>query len=134
VNLERALRPGDRLDGHVVQGHVDGQAVVERIDRSAGQWVARFSCGRDLTDQMVAKGSVAIDGVSLTLAGLSDGRFSVSLIPTTLAETTFPDLRLGDSVNIETDVLGKYVRRALGGQAGAQGGLTLEKLRQAGFD
>ena len=135
VNLERALRLGDRLDGHMVQGHIDGQARVDSIDTSAGQWVMHFTGEKSLTDDMVPKGSIAIDGVSLTLVDARAGRFSVALIPTTLAETTLPGRKVGDWVNIETDILGKYVRRLLTGSTDgpASPGLTLEKLRQAGF-
>jgi len=129
VNLERSLRLGDGLDGHIVQGHVDGVARVRRIDRAAGGWVVHFECDKSLTDEMAAKGSVAVDGVSLTLVSVEDGRFSVALIPTTLAKTTLADLRAGDSVNIETDILGKYVRRMLG----KGGGLSIETLRRAGL-
>lgn len=135
VNLERALGVGDALDGHLVQGHVDAVAVVRRIERG-GQWRIEFQVDASVTDEMVAKGSVALDGVSLTLAGVSRGRFAVALIPTTLAETTLADLRAGDRVNVETDVLGKYVRgylRQVAGDESSQGGLTLDKLRRAGF-
>ena len=133
VNLERALRLGDRLDGHIVQGHVDGTAGVDRIDRSGGQWCIHFACERTLTDEMVTKGSVAVDGVSLTLVSAEDGRFSVAVIPTTLAKTTLADRRAGDRVNVETDVLGKYVRRMLRRPGSAGGGVTLAKLGEAGF-
>jgi riboflavin synthase len=136
VNLERPLRVGDALDGHLVQGHVDGVAEVSRIDRAADQWAIKLAAPRELTDEMVAKGSVAVAGVSLTLTHVADGSFAVALIPTTLSKTTFADLAVGAKVNIETDVLGKYIRRYLRQMAGAEGaggGLTLEKLRDAGF-
>jgi riboflavin synthase len=135
VNLERSLRVGDSLDGHFVQGHVDGLARVKAV-RRGGQWVVEFAAERELTDRMVPKGSVAIDGVSLTLVEVRDGLFSVALIPTTLAETTLSRLRVGDKVNVETDVIGKYVRRCVeqfGPRAGAPGKLTVEKLKEAGF-
>ena len=135
VNLERSLRVGEALEGHLVQGHVDGLAMVKAI-RRRGEWLVEFSAPRDLTDQMAPKGSIAVDGVSLTLVDVSAGTFSVALIPTTLAETTLADLKVGDPVNIETDVIGKYVRRYLqqaGPQPGTSGGLTLEKLKDAGF-
>jgi riboflavin synthase len=131
VNLEPALRLGDGLDGHLVQGHVDGLARVSDL-RTGGQWRITFAADKELTDQMVTKGSVAIDGVSLTLAEVADGQFAVALIPTTLADTTLARLAVGDEVNIETDLIGKYVRRYLPG-AGGGGGLTMETLRQAGF-
>jgi len=131
VNLERALRVGDGLDGHFVQGHVDGKGRIDRIDRNAGRWEIHLTCPNELTDQMVPKGSVAVDGVSLTLATLGEGRFSVAIIPTTLEATTLGERKVGDAVNIETDVLGKYVRRMLGPDVG--GGVTIEALRRAGF-
>ncbi|NQU75152.1 MAG: riboflavin synthase [Planctomycetes bacterium] len=133
VNLERALRLGDCLDGHMVLGHVDGQARVDRVDRTGGQYRLHLACDRPLTDEMVTKGSVAVDGVSLTLAELADGRFGVALIPTTLAQTTLGVLRVGDTVNVETDILGKYVRRSLGRPSEGAEPVTLETLRRAGF-
>ncbi|MFW6154705.1 MAG: riboflavin synthase [Planctomycetota bacterium] len=132
VNLEAALRVGDGLDGHLVQGHVDGVGRLERIDRGGGQHVMSFTAEPGLTDAMVAKGSVAIDGVSLTLVDVDGGRFSVALIPTTLAETTLGSLRVGDAVNVETDILGKYVRRRMAPREGGAG-VTLAQLRKAGF-
>jgi len=139
VNLERSLRVGDGLDGHLVQGHVDGVAELAAVDRG-GQWLCRFTAPVALTDQMVPKGSVAIDGVSLTLADVADGTFSVALIPTTLAETTLAELPAGGKVNIETDLIGKYVRRHLRRGAGSgdsgdqdEGGLSMDKLRDSGF-
>jgi riboflavin synthase len=115
VNLERSLRLGDRLGGHLVSGHVDGVGVVERrVDE--GDWSTFwFHVPKALTRQMAAKGSVAVDGVSLTLVEVSDGSFSVALIPHTLAMTTLGEKRAGDAVNIETDLLAKYVERQLAG-------------------
>ena len=138
VNLERSLSLGQTLDGHLVQGHVDGVATVRsagRPERDGGRlW--EFAAEAGLVGQMVAKGSVAIDGVSLTLVDVADERFSVALIPTTLAETTLADLAVGATVNVETDLIGKYVLRYLRqmtGSAAAPDGLSLDKLRQAGF-
>ena len=133
VNLERSLRLGDGLDGHLVQGHVDTVATVHRID-CGGRQEVHFAAPPDATGQMVPKGSVAIDGVSLTLVNVSKEQFSVALIPTTLAETTLGDLEVGREVNVELDLIGKYVRRTLEqiGEA-APGGLSIEKLREAGF-
>lgn len=136
VNLEPALPLGGRLDGHLVQGHVDGLATVSRIDR-AGQWRVRFDAPADLTAQMVPKGSVALDGVSLTLAEADEEGFAVALIPTTLADTTLARLEVASKVNVEADLIGKYVRRYLQGQAptapGADAPLTMDRLRDAGF-
>ncbi len=115
VNLERPLAVSDRLDGHFVQGHVDGIGQIdERV--AEGDWeMVSFSCSPDLTAQMVAKGSVAVDGISLTLVDVDTGRFSVALIPHTLSHTTLGRKKPGDSVNIETDLLAKYVHKYLSG-------------------
>lgn len=137
VNLELALRADQGLDGHLVQGHVDSLAQLQRV-KEGGQYVMEFSCEPGLTDQMVPKGSVTVDGVSLTLVDVGRSTFSVALIPETLNSTTLSELAPGDKVNIETDILGKYVRKylmQLAGRANASGGgLTLEKLLQAGFE
>jgi len=135
VNLERSLAVGGRLGGHFVQGHVDGLARLTERREQGGQRVWVFEADKQLLDQMVflvSKGSIAVDGVSLTLAEVTAGGFSVALIPTTLSETTLGDLKVGQAANIETDILGKYVLRYLGA-AGAGGGVTLDKLRTAGF-
>jgi riboflavin synthase len=115
VNLERPLAVTDRLDGHFVQGHVDGLAhIAERVRE--GDWeLVWFSCPSELTALMVPKGSVAVDGISLTLVQVLPDRFSVALIPHTLANTTLGLKRPGDSVNIETDILAKYVQKHLSG-------------------
>jgi riboflavin synthase len=128
VNLERSLRVGDRLGGHWVQGHVDGLGhIAERIRQ--GDWeLIWFACPAHLAQQMAPKGSVAVDGVSLTLVEVSGDRFSVALIPHTLANTTLGFKPPGAAVNLETDILAKYVWKCLRG-----GGVTLETLREAGF-
>lgn len=114
VNIERSLRVGDRLGGHFVQGHIDGVGRVARIDRD-GEWVCmHFSVDPALSRQMVVKGSVAVDGVSLTLATVGRESFSVALIPHTLDVTTLGVRRVGDMVNIETDIIGKYLEKFAG--------------------
>lgn len=139
VNLERALAATGRFDGHIVQGHIDGVAAVRRIEKGR-EW--RIECAPqraqdNLLSLMVPKGSITIDGVSLTLADVTKETFCVALIPTTLAETALETLAVGQAVNIETDILGKYVQRTLqamlAGETATAGGVTLEKLRQAGF-
>ncbi len=132
VNLERPLAAGDPLDGHIVLGHVDGTARVVRVDRSTSGHVVHLAAAAELTGQMVPKGSVALAGVSLTIADLGEGRLSVALVPATLQRTTFGELRSADLVNVELDVIGKYVRRWLAELSGP-GGLTIKKLREAGF-
>jgi riboflavin synthase len=109
VNLERALCLGDRLGGHLVQGHIDGLGrIAER--RRDGEWeTVWFDCPRELADQMVSKGSVAVDGVSLTVVDVAETGFSVALIPHTLANTTLGFKGTGATVNLETDLLAKYV-------------------------
>ncbi len=119
VNLERAVRASDRLGGHIVQGHVDGVGMV--IDRAPGdRWeVVRISLPAALSRYVVEKGSIAVDGVSLTVSGVGDGWFEVSLIPTTLGLTTLGQRQLGDAVNLEVDVIAKYVERLLAGRVSA---------------
>jgi riboflavin synthase len=118
VNLERSLRLGDRLGGHIVQGHVDGVGqVAER--RPEGEWVfLSFRCPPGLTVQMVPKGSIAVDGVSLTLVDVGAAGFRVMLIPHTLAVTTLGLKGPGAAVNLETDVLAKYAQKAVLGREG----------------
>jgi riboflavin synthase len=119
VNLERSLRVGDRLGGHMVQGHVDGVARCTGRVREGGDGADEgqvrfdFEGPASLTEQMVMKGSVTIDGVSLTLIHVAAGTFAVAIIPHTLAITTFGGMQPGDVVNIEGDVIGKWVRKAV---------------------
>ena len=113
VNLERSLRAGARLGGHIVQGHVDGVGAIDRRIAD-GEWVTIwFQCPAELATQMVPKGSVAVDGISLTLVEVGRASFSVALIPHTLAVTTLGFKRPGAAVNLETDVLAKYVQKAM---------------------
>lgn len=113
VNLERSLRLGDPVGGHLVQGHVDGVGQISRRV-AEGEWVMMwFHCDPTLTAQMIPKGSIAVDGISLTLVEVTQHEFSVMLIPHTLTVTTLGFKQPGDPVNLETDLLGKYVVRAL---------------------
>lgn len=115
VNLERSLPVNGRLGGHFVQGHVDGKGRVVEIQRD-GDWVfMTFEVAEDLARLMVSKGSIAVDGISLTLVDVTDCSFRVALIPHTLDVTTLGNRNVGDTVNIETDILGKYVQRLLSG-------------------
>lgn len=121
VNLERALRADGRLDGHIVQGHVDGTAELIAQEQSEHWTVLRFTLPQELSRYVVEKGSISVDGTSLTVSGLGgkEGNhwFEVSLIPTTLQATTHGQRQLGDRVNLEVDVLAKYVERMLRAQA-----------------
>ncbi|CAG0983934.1 riboflavin synthase [Myxococcaceae bacterium] len=111
VNLERSVLAGQRLDGHVVQGHIDATGEVVSLERNGDDVRLEVRCGRDFSDLLVDKGSVAIDGVSLTVVRAGRDGFDVALIPHTLAVTTLGRRRPGDRVNLEADVLGKYVKK-----------------------
>ncbi|HET9947337.1 MAG TPA: riboflavin synthase, partial [Longimicrobiales bacterium] len=111
VNLELPLRAGDRLGGHVVQGHVDGTGSVRSVTGEGIARVVRIACAQDLLRYMVEKGSVAVDGVSLTIATIDEESFSVSLIPETVERTTLGRAEEGTVVNLEVDVLAKYVEK-----------------------
>jgi len=117
VNLELALRAQDRLGGHVVQGHVDGTATVRSVRDEGFARVLELDAEQRLTRYLVEKGSVALDGVSLTVSALSDDGFSVSLIPETLQRTNLGAIGEGDRVNVEVDILAKHVERLLGAHA-----------------
>ncbi|MFM7176541.1 MAG: riboflavin synthase [Bacteroidota bacterium] len=114
VNVERCMLMGGRLDGHIVQGHVDTVAKCESISDMDGSWLYRFSFPEQESNLIVEKGSVCINGVSLTVVDASNGIFSVAIIPYTYENTNFKDLKPGDLVNLEFDVIGKYVAKMLG--------------------
>jgi riboflavin synthase len=116
VNLERAMRVGDRLGGHLVQGHVDAIGEVVSVDEVPGTWTVQFRVPSDLTRYLVVKGSICVAGVSLTVAALEDDVVSIGLIPHTLAHTNLGDLVVGSTVNLEVDVVAKYVERMLAGR------------------
>jgi riboflavin synthase len=116
VNLERSLRLDGRVGGHFVLGHVDATVPVVTVRPGDGFQTVRFGLPGSVANEVVEKGSVAVDGVSLTVAAVGEGWFEVALIPTTLSATTLGTLRPGEKGNLETDVLAKYVRRALGGK------------------
>ncbi|MHC4326333.1 MAG: riboflavin synthase [Planctomycetota bacterium] len=142
VNIERSLRASDRFGGHFVLGHVDGTAKIDTIDKSGEFADIKFAVGAELLEAMVVKGSVAVDGISLTIASVDsngfgvsvipDG-FGVSVIPETLKRTTLGTAKIGDFVNIETDIIVKTIKRQLDEILPKKQGLTAEKLRQSGF-
>lgn len=111
VNLERCTKVGDRLDGHIVQGHVDGVAKCEKIEHLDGSWKFTFIGDSDIDTLTVNKGSISINGVSLTVVHTQNRRFCVAIIPYTYQNTTFRFLKEGDAVNIEYDIIGKYVMK-----------------------
>ena len=143
VNLERAIKADARLGGHIVQGHVDGRGVLISRKPKGRDFALTFRCGRIIAAASVLKGSIAINGVSLTVSGLGEDWLRVDVIPTTLRETNLGQLVVGDRVNLESDILGKYVRRSAanggsrpsddGAEPSSDGGMTFEKLADNGF-
>ena len=123
VNLERALTPQTRMGGHIVQGHIDG--VAKYLGNS------KFEFSKDLEKYIVYKGSISINGVSLTIANVENNIFSVAIIPHTLSNTTLRELKQGDFVNIETDILGRYVEKFLSTQNNSN--ITIDFLAENGF-
>ena len=111
VNLERSLKAGQRLEGHFVLGHIDGTGTIKKIKEKAQEVRVQFIIPKKLTKYVVKKGSIAVDGISLTVTGIKDRLVSVSLIPHTVNVTNFKTKKPGDRVNIETDILGKYINR-----------------------
>ena len=134
LNLERALRLSDRLGGHLVTGHVDDVGRVARVEARGPFVELHFSAPATLSRYLVEKGSVTVDGISLTVASCTDEGFSVAVIPATLEKTTLARRRAGDRVNVETDLLGKYVEKLLAGRgAPVQDRRLTELLGQSGF-
>ena len=133
VNTESALRPTDRFGGHFVQGHIDGTAKIKHIQKQGKFADIEFAAGPELLSQMVAKGSVAVDGVSLTIAVMGRTGFTVAVIPQTLHSTTLGTAKAGDSVNIETDIIVKTVKKQLENILPQAGGLSVERLKELGF-
>jgi riboflavin synthase len=131
LNLERALALGERLGGHIVSGHVDETGQLQAIEDRGRDIALRVNCSAELARHTVMKGSVAMDGVSLTVSGLGDDWLEVNLIPLTLGETSLRDRKVGDDVNLEGDILGKYVARLLGRES--RPGLTEQLLAENGF-
>ena len=129
VNLERALRAGDAMGGHIVQGHVDCRGIVIAKKHKGRDFHLQIRCGRVLAAQSVLKGSVAVDGVSLTISAIGNDWLGVDLIPTTAKATTLGAKKIGDRVNLEGDVVGKYVAK----NCSKPGGLTEASLLTAGF-
>ncbi len=111
INLERGIRLSDRLDGHLVQGHVDATGKVLEVEERAGSWIYRFQFPKEQAGLMIPKGSITINGVSLTVIDPDEDSFSVTIIPYTYEHTTFHELKEGDAVNLEFDLIGKYFLR-----------------------
>ena len=137
VNLERALRLGDRLGGHLVNGHVDGRAEVVVRERKGESWLFVFEIGAELGRYLIEKGSVAVNGVSLTVNRCEDRIFEVNVVPHTARATTMERLRVGDEVNIEVDIIGKYVEKFVSrmqeGKSPPANSVDRELLEKHGF-
>ena len=138
VNLERAVTPATRLGGHLVQGHVDARGRFLSAEEHGGSWTVRVAYPREIAQYLVFKGSVAVEGISLTVAALAAEYFEIAVIPKTWKVTNLSHLRPGDEVNLEADIIAKYVERILSvgaaaGDAPAASGLTLEKLAELGY-
>ena len=133
VNLERALRFSDRLGGHLVTGHIDGIAVIKSITQISNAIQIDFSAPVHILHGLVEKGSVAIDGISLTVNQCTDSAFNVMIIPFTASHTTLEHKKPGDKVNIENDIIGKYVVKFLSSKISAQGKITPELLDKYNF-
>lgn len=136
VNLERSLTPSQKISGHFVSGHIDQVGTIVNIERKKGETLFQFEHPKELTPFVIEKGSIAIDGISLTAFACKDSRVTVSIIPFTLEHTSLGSRKIGDRVNIECDMIGKYVFRAcetLFNQPRKDRELSLEFLRQQGF-
>jgi len=132
VNIERAARVGDRIGGHIVLGHVDGKGSIRGKRPFGGQWIYTISYPEELGKYIVEKGSIAIDGISLTVAGLEGGSISIAVIPFTMERTTLGMKGVGDQVNIEVDIIGKYVESLVKGYMGRER-LDFEFLKRTGI-
>ncbi|MCA1613170.1 MAG: riboflavin synthase [Acidobacteria bacterium] len=134
VNLERAVTPQTRLGGHIVQGHVDARGRFLSAAEHGGSWTVRVAYPPEMAQYLVFKGSVAVEGISLTVAALAAEHFEIAVIPKTWGLTNLSRLRPGDEVNLEADIIAKYVERILTvGARGEASGLTLEKLAGLGY-
>lgn len=134
VNLERAVTPSTRLGGHIVQGHVDGRGKFLQAVQDGDFWTVRIAFPKEIGQYLVLKGSVSVEGISLTIADLADEYFEIAVIPKTWELTNLSSLKTGDAVNLEADVIAKYVERILlCGQKESGENITMEKLSKLGF-
>lgn len=138
VNLERAVTPSTRLGGHIVQGHIDARGKFLGATEHVGSWTVRIAYPKEIAHYLVFKGSIAVEGISLTVAGLTDEYFEIAIIPKTWSVTNLQHLRPNDEVNLEADIIAKYVERILSIQPETrtekQSGLTMDKLAELGYN
>lgn len=133
LNLERALRADGRLGGHLVTGHVDGTGSVAAVRNTGRDWEMDVACAPEVCEGIVIKGSIACDGVSLTVSRVSEAGFGVNIIPFTWKQTSLSSLRAGECVNLETDYVGKYVLQYMRRTAQGRSSVSIASLRNAGF-
>lgn len=133
VNVERAMQADDRFNGHFVQGHIDTVGKIKKIEKKGDFWQFVFQMNGDISGYIIPKGSIAIDGVSLTIADTEKDNFSVAIIPMTFENTIFKNYKVGDSVNIETDIICRIVKKQLDNILGQKQEITIEKLKELGF-
>ncbi len=133
VNLELAMRLNDRLGGHLVLGHVDGTGTIENITKESANWLITIRVSDEFLRYVIPVGSIAVDGVSLTVARLSGNQVTVAIIPHTYHQTIFHTYKSGTKVNIEFDLIGKYIERLILSDDPKHGSISLEKLRQWGY-
>jgi riboflavin synthase len=133
VNIERAMSANDRFGGHFVQGHIDVIGKVKKIEKKGDFWRFTFETPKEIMDYIIPKGSIAIDGVSLTIADIKNHSFTVSIIPVTFENTIFKNYKVGDLVNIETDILCRIVKKQLENILPSKSNLTIDKLKEMGF-
>lgn len=132
VNLERAMAADGRFGGHIVSGHIDGTGIIEKMEREGNAILITIKASSEILNLIVEKGSICIDGISLTVAAVTDYNFLVSIIPHTAKETTLQEKQPGDEVNLENDIIGKYVEKLVGVNK-KKTGLTMEMLSEYGF-
>jgi riboflavin synthase len=133
VNIERAMSPNDRFGGHFVQGHIDIVGKIKKIEKKGEFWQFSFDIPKEITGCLIPKGSIAVDGVSLTIADVQNQNFSAAIIPTTFENTIFKNYKTGDSVNIETDILCRIIKKQLENILPDKSNLTVDKLIDLGF-
>jgi len=133
VNLERALSPSGRLGGHIVSGHIDGVGKIKSVVREDIAQVFTVEAPEGIMRYVIKKGSIAVDGISLTVSDMDEGSFKISIIPHTAAQTTLGSKKTGDRVNLESDVIAKYIERLIPGPGGKAGGVSMGFLAEHGF-